>query len=416
MNNALSYLFQTFASHGKALYIVGGAVRDALLGEAVHDYDLCTDALPNEMTAWFDHTVEIGRRFGTIGVILDGNLYEITTFRSDKSYSDSRHPDQVVFSTNVQEDVQRRDFTINSLLLDQNGVIIDYTGGLSDLSAGLIRAIGNPSDRFNEDCLRKWRCVRLAAEKRMEIEPATKLAIKTTPGCQSVSIERIQTELNRILLCDRPAWGGYLLVSTGLYADLLNRVLPDPQCIPTLSLIDGFELAAYLPPVLELRLAALLLNLMPTDQVAFLKAMRYSNALSDKALHYAQAVCCDADDDIVAFKKMLADFAPAEWERMIAFQRAFAKWSGDASRALKVDTNAALCHKTFRQHHPLTIKELAINGNDLQKKGLTGKAIGQTLNLLRDYVLRYPEENTKEKLYAYLEREYYGKIDISKSH
>ena len=168
MEKAIETLFQVFRKHHKQLFIVGGAVRDMLLGQIPSDYDFTTDALPDEVESWFEHTIIVGKHFGTIGVIIDKKVYEITTFRKEASYADGRHPDEVLFTDDVREDVSRRDFTINGLLMDEHGCIFDYVGGLEDIKNGMVRCIGDPKRRFEEDRLRKWRCIRLAAEKRME--------------------------------------------------------------------------------------------------------------------------------------------------------------------------------------------------------------------------------------------------------
>src|SRR5581483_3154119 len=195
-------------SRGYQAWLVGGCVRDLVLGREPSDYDIATEARPDQLLTLFPKAQLVGAQFGVI--LVEG--VEIATFRSDHSYADGRHPDQVVFETDPKQDVLRRDFTINALLLDPailhsahssdslHSHVIDYVGGLPDLDAGIIRAIGNPERRFEEDHLRMLRAVRFAARFRFEIEPATWAAIqKLHANILRVSPERIRDELVRIL-------------------------------------------------------------------------------------------------------------------------------------------------------------------------------------------------------------------------
>lgn len=210
------------------VYAAGGCVRDLVRGEAPKDYDLVTDATPEEVGRLFRRTVLVGAAFGVVRVLLGGNReYEVATYRRESAYSDGRHPDLVEYSTRKEEDVERRDFTINALLLDLiDGQVIDLVGGCEDLARGVIRAVGDPAIRFKEDRLRMLRAVRFAARLGFEIEAETLATIDAeAPHIASVSAERIVTELDGILLSKRPALGFELLRSTRL----LSYVLP---CIP----------------------------------------------------------------------------------------------------------------------------------------------------------------------------------------
>src|ERR1700678_468499 len=223
----------TLRSHGFQAWLVGGCVRDLVLGRAPSDYDISTDARPEELLTLFPKAQLVGAQFGV--VLVHG--IEIATFRSDHSYLDGRHPGQVVFETDPKQDVLRRDFTINALLLDPSVLnawhspsslysqVVDYTGGLPDLEAGIIRAIGDPEQRFEEDHLRMLRAVRFAARFGFEIEPATLAAIqKLHAKILRVSPERIRDEFVRILIEGGARRGFELLDATGLLEDVLPEV------------------------------------------------------------------------------------------------------------------------------------------------------------------------------------------------
>jgi poly(A) polymerase len=215
---------------GHLAYLVGGCVRDILLEREPEDYDVTTDATPEQVEALFPHTIDVGAKFGVTIVMEDSKdpdaaQVEVATFRSDTSYSDGRHPDAVVYSKTPQEDVARRDFTINALLIDpRNDEVLDFVGGRDDLSAGVIRAIGEPERRFEEDKLRMLRAVRFAARFGYTIEPRTLEAIKKlAPKIHQVSAERVRDELTKILTEGAARRGFELLDETGL----LEQVLPE---------------------------------------------------------------------------------------------------------------------------------------------------------------------------------------------
>lgn len=231
----------TLRAHGHQAYFVGGCVRDLELRLEPADYDVCTDARPERVQELFPRSIAVGAKFGVILVLenegakagdVAGNAtqqnpmqVEVATFRSDAGYSDGRHPDQVIYSKTPQEDVQRRDFTINGLLMDPaTGEVLDYVGGRADLRAGIVRAIGDPRLRFTEDKLRMLRAVRFAARFGFQIEPGTMAAIQSlAPQITQVSYERIRDELTKLLTEGAARRGFELLNKTGLLA----AVLPD---------------------------------------------------------------------------------------------------------------------------------------------------------------------------------------------
>ena len=216
---------ETLLGNGYQALLVGGCVRDLLLGREPADYDVATDATPEQVMALFPESIAVGARFGVILVQRDGLKVEVATFRSDVAYSDGRHPDRVVYSKTAQEDVQRRDFTINGLLMrHESGEVLDYVGGQAHLKAKVIRAIGEPSLRFAEDKLRMMRAVRFASRFGFEIEATTFRAIRHHVGdIHQVSAERLREELTKLLTEGAARNAFELLDATGL----LQRVLPE---------------------------------------------------------------------------------------------------------------------------------------------------------------------------------------------
>ncbi|MGA7915016.1 MAG: CCA tRNA nucleotidyltransferase [Candidatus Acidiferrales bacterium] len=220
----------TLRAAGHQAYLVGGCVRDILLGREPDDYDVTTDANPAQVEQLFPNSLMVGAQFGVVVVTAesaqgDDLQVEVATFRSDVGYSDGRHPDAVVYAESAEEDVKRRDFTVNGLLLDpRNNEVLDYVGGREDLRAGIIRAIGQPEERFREDKLRMLRAVRFAARFGYSIEPETLRAIqKLAPEVNQVSAERLRDELTKLLTEGSARRGFELLDETGL----LLQVLPE---------------------------------------------------------------------------------------------------------------------------------------------------------------------------------------------
>jgi poly(A) polymerase len=222
-------IIRTLRGAGHQAYLVGGCVRDLLLEREPADYDVTTDATPNEVMRIFPETYAVGAQFGVVLVPVrdgGGKTVEVATFRSDIGYSDGRHPDQVRFSKRAQEDVERRDFTINGLLLDPiANKVLDFVGGRKDLDAGIIRTIGRPELRFAEDKLRMLRAVRFAARFGYTIEPATLAAIRRlAPGVHQVSSERVRDELTKMLTEGHARQAFLLLDETGLLCEILPEI------------------------------------------------------------------------------------------------------------------------------------------------------------------------------------------------
>ncbi len=221
---------ETLAGAGHAAYPVGGCVRDLLLGRKPGDVDVCTSAHPEQVMALFPRVVPTGLRHGTVTIPTESGNIEVTTFRREGGYADSRHPDAVAFDVGLREDLSRRDFTVNAMALAPDGEVIDPFGGRKDLKKGVIRCVGGPDRRFSEDALRMLRGVRFAAQLGFEIEEATAAALSRNAfRVEKVSGERIKAELEKILLSPRPQMAA-LLFQNGLLAHLYM-----PECLPDLT-------------------------------------------------------------------------------------------------------------------------------------------------------------------------------------
>ena len=281
MDEGAAELLDTLHRAGYAAYVVGGCVRDSLLGLTPHDWDLCTSALPQQVMELFgaQRCIPTGLQHGTVTVKQSGALYEITTFRTEGTYTDGRHPDEVHFVPDVREDLARRDFTINAMAYNEKEGLVDPFGGQADLQSGIVRAVGVPRQRFTEDALRILRLYRFAARFGFTIDPATGAAARALgPHLDCVSAERIQEELLKLLAAPRP--GSYL--EPAVLAVILPELEPEKQPERFAELcrtIDRIEPTAENMPT---RLAALLCPLGEAGARKALRKLKCSNALTDE--------------------------------------------------------------------------------------------------------------------------------------
>lgn len=296
LSPAVRIVAERLREAGERVLLCGGSVRDHLLGRPVHDFDLATSAAPDRVTELFERTVLVGAQFGVARVLVGDEEVEVARFRADQEYLDGRHPKGVIFSSEV-EDARRRDFTINGLFYDLDaGQVIDYVGGLADLAAGQLRAIGAPRDRFREDRLRMLRAVRFATVLGFEIEPATWEAIRAEAShVLEVSFERIRNELERILCHPRRELGYFLLSDSGLMAQILPEiesmrgVAQPPQYHPEgdVHRHTGLVLANLEAPSFPLALGALLHDVgkpgtfMVADRIRFPKHEQVGAEMTD---------------------------------------------------------------------------------------------------------------------------------------
>lgn len=378
---------------GNAAYAVGGCVRDSLLGQTPHDWDLCTSATPEQVLELFGeaHCIPTGLQHGTVTVKHGGELYEITTFRTEGAYSDGRHPDHVAFVPDVKEDLARRDFTINAMAYNAEEGLIDPFGGQSDLAAGIVRAVGEPQRRFEEDALRILRLYRFAARFGFAIDPATGQAARALcRHLDCVSEERIAEELSRLLAA--PAPGAYLEaeVLAVIFPELDVAELPESRRI-----LDALEPGMEHVPV---RLAALLCPLGEAGARAALKRLKCSNALTGTVATLVREAAAGMPGAALTLtaRRFLSRYDLATITDLTALcsarhpeqAEAFAALQQEAARL--VETNAC-CR----------INQLAVNGRDLMDAGIRpGPGLRRVLDALLEQVLTGQLPNEKAALLA----------------
>lgn len=378
---------------GHAAYAVGGCVRDSLLGQTPHDWDLCTSATPEQVLELFGeaHCIPTGLQHGTVTVKHGGELYEITTFRTEGAYSDGRHPDHVAFVPDVKEDLARRDFTINAMAYNAEEGLIDPFGGQNDLAAGIVRAVGEPQRRFEEDALRILRLYRFAARFRFAIDPATRQAARALcRHLDCVSEERIAEELSRLLAA--PAPGAYLEaeVLAVIFPELDAAELPESRRI-----LDALEPGMEHVPV---RLAALLCPLGEAGARAALRRLKCSNALTGTVATLVREAAAEMPGAALTLtaRRFLSRYDLATITDLTALcsarhpeqAEAFAALQQEAARL--VETNAC-CR----------INQLAVNGRDLMDAGVRpGPGLRRVLDTLLEQVLTGQLPNEKAALLA----------------
>ncbi len=429
-------VIQQFASRfrkaGFSLYIVGGAVRDHLLGLKMEDYDFTTDALPNEVMELFTHVIPTGIDHGTITVHFAKQQFEVTTFRSEGEYRDGRHPSSVQFIRSLEEDLKRRDFTINAFAVDcNNSAIIDLHGGMDDLHHKIIRAIGNPEQRFEEDALRILRAARIASKLDFTIEEQTKLAMsKQRENLAKVSNERIRDELFKLLLSDHPQKGLSYLRDCRILSVIL------PELARAEGVLQGgmhsydvlehslrtCQAAVGLTGSLEVRLAALLHDIGKCDVIqlgeerntfynheivgarlamTILKRLKASNEQIETVSHLVRHHMFDyqpswTDSAVRRFiQRVGVQYLDMLFTLRLADQLAIHDRTYiDGLEELKSRIETILAAKDA-----LSVKDLAVNGNDLISLGIPkGERIGKTLQFLLETVLDDPKQNNRPQL------------------
>ena len=431
---------------GHAAYAVGGCVRDSLLGLDPHDWDLCTSARPEQVMALFgeEKCIPTGLQHGTVTVKQGGRLYETTTFRTEGAYSDGRHPDAVCFVPDVREDLARRDFTINAMAYSAEEGLIDPFGGRDDLAAHLVRAVGEPERRFEEDALRILRLYRFAARFGFAIDPATGAAARALgPHLDCVSAERIQEELLKLLAAPRP--GSYL--EPAVLAVVLPELEPEKQPERFAELcrtIDRIEPTAENVPA---RLAALLWPLGEAGARKALRKLKCSNALTDEVtalereagggagsfllprsrdrwagsssedrpLGWDPAAAGSRAGDGMArtvseeeapgtpgsemqltAKRLLGRYELPTIQRLTAFCSAWHPEQAEAFAALRAEAE-----RLTAENACCRVSQLAVNGRDLMAAGVRpGPGLRQVLNALLEAVITGQTPNEKDALLA----------------
>lgn len=378
---------------GYEAVVVGGAVRDYLLGKNPNDYDISTNARPEEVKAVFHkyHTIDIGIKHGTVTVFINRRQIEITTYRSEKKYEDFRHPKEVVFELSLDADLQRRDFTVNAICF--NGEIIDKVGGIDDLKAKLIRAIGNPLERFLEDPLRILRALRFAATLNFTIEPETREAIfKEKELLRKVSFERINLELSKLIL------GAASPKIIKEYYSVFQVFLPELPDNLDLNLCAYQNLNE-----MTSRLAALLYGREIGIVEEALKRLKFSKNQIQQVLFLLTNKDKKIKADATEIGKLLKEIELTDLIRLVEFQIAIGKAE---RKELGLDKVLALLLK-IDPDKCYRLKDLAVSGRDLLAKGYKeGIGIRLLLDRLLDLVIEGTLKNEKEELLQYLEKNY----------
>jgi tRNA nucleotidyltransferase (CCA-adding enzyme) len=425
----VSYILNTLNENGFEGFIVGGCVRDSLLKRRLKDWDITTNASPEEIITLFEHTIPTGIKHGTVTVVINKENYEVTTYRIDGEYTDNRHPDEVVFTTSLKEDLSRRDFTVNALAYNKAQGLVDMFNGIEDLRNKIIKCVGDPNKRFNEDALRMLRAVRFACQLQFDIEKDTYQSIcKNYSLLKNVSAERIREELCKILMSPIPSRGIRMLQET----KLLNHIIPElyetvgfDQKNPhhdknvfdhIMSVLDNsienlsVRLSALLHDigkprtfsidkkgighfyghnVVSAEMSEIILKRLKFDsstikkvQVLINEHMSAYNNMKNKTL-----------------KKFIGRVGVENLEDLFELQIADSKGHKKNADYSPIIKRREDIRKIIENGEPFTISQLKISGDDLIKLGFKpGKEIGIILKDLLEKVMERPELNNKEKL------------------
>ena len=421
---------------GYEAFIVGGCVRDALMGIPPKDYDITTSALPEETKAVFREyrVIETGIQHGTVTVMMEGMPLEITTYRTEGTYSDNRHPDSVSFTTSLREDVARRDFTMNAIAYSPTRGLIDHFGGEADIRAGIIRCVGDPDTRFREDALRMMRGIRFASVLGFRMEDDTAAAIRgNKERIPSVSAERIRVELTK-LLC------GVNVKNVLMdWWDVLGVVIPEilpmhnfDQKTPY-HIYDVWEHTAVAvsetPPVTHLRLSAFLHDIGKpssffTDEKGIghfyghpavsaemaeeiLARLKYDNVTRCRVITLVKEHDRIIEPTETAVKRALSRLTPEVFFNLLAIKRAdnLAQSPNYRDRLETYEAIEAMAQDILEKNECISVAALAVNGNDLIALGMKpGKEIGEMLSHLLEQVIRGKLENEQEELLSYVKK------------
>lgn len=430
-----------FRDGGYECHLVGGAVRDLLLGRPLTDFDIATNALPEQVSQLFRRVIPTGVKHGTVTVLFKGEHFEVTTYRADGTYSDGRRPDSVTFAPTIDGDLARRDFTINGIACDlASGRVLDPHGGRRDLKLRIVRAIGDPDERFQEDGLRPVRACRFAAQLGFTIEPATKAAIpRALDRVRMVSAERVRDELVRIVESSNVVLGLQLLSETGLLAVIMPELEQgrgveqrERHCFDVFT-HSLYTCAAADAGDLGLRLAALLhdvgkpatLSAGPAGEPRFhdhervsaemsgeiLRRLRLPNATVERVCHLVRHHMFNYTPDWkdAAVRRLVARVGRQHISDLLRLRRA--DQVGRCNRDEPIEGLLELerrIHRLLEQEEALTLSDLAVDGTALmQELSLpSGPIVGTLLSFLLEAVLEDPAQNERPRLLEIARRFY----------
>jgi len=438
---AVADILGKLQANGFEAYAVGGCVRDALLGREPEDWDITTSALPQEVKKIFRRTIDTGIEHGTVTVMIDKTGYEVTTYRIDGDYEDSRHPKDITFTASLKEDLKRRDFTINAMAYNPQEGLVDIFGGQEDLEKGIIRCVGSARERFDEDALRILRAVRFAGQLGFEIEEETKQAIpEKAAALTRISAERIRVELDKLLVSSHPE---KLLVASE--TDILKYVLPEydvmlrtPQnnphhiysvgkhCMKALQCVNEYCLANEIDRKQRSVLSWVMLlhdagkPEMKTTDFAGIDHFKGHAEVSAKLAHNILRRLKFDNQTISLVTRLIKwhdyRFTPEEKHMRRAANRIGVDimdllfivetmdvraqnpetWEAKLSIIQKAEE---IYQEILKKQQCLNLKDLAVNGGDLMREGYqAGPKLGEILNYLLECVLENPEQNQKETL------------------
>lgn len=393
VNESLKELSEIFLREGFHLYVVGGAVRDYIIGRKNGDVDLTTDALPADMKKMFKKTIDTGIKHGTVTILFKGKHYETTTFRLDGKYLDSRHPDSVSFTKDLSEDLRRRDFTINAMAAHlPSGEIIDEHGGIEDIRRRVIRAIGDAHERFEEDALRILRASRFSSKLGYDIEENTLKAMReSSQSILRVSHERIKEELFSLAGGDYPDYGIDSLYSSNALSSLFPKLSEKIDSNSLKCLKEELIRARDLKLENAAKMAVLFYRDAERvgDYLDFLKCSNYEKSLISTFVDNSDVDLRElkTKGDIRRFINRIGE------ERVLQFIDFIA-----AIRSKRDKDKEDEIREELSSGHPRKISNLAIGGNDLILLGYSGKEIGEMLSSLLDRVIEDPSLNSKERL------------------
>ena len=432
MPQDVRFIIEELDKAGYEAYAVGGCVRDSILGRTPNDWDITTSAKPEEVKALFRRTVDTGIKHGTVSVLIKNSVYEVTTYRIDGEYSDHRRPDEVTFTRELSEDLRRRDFTINAMAYNDKAGLVDLYGGIADLENKMIRCVGDPDERFDEDALRIMRAVRFAAQLGFEIDDKTRAAAKGhAEELRQVSAERIETELTKLLVSDHPErlMDMYELGITAVILPEFDVVMKTKQNTPYHKYDVGrhtIEVVKNVSPTKVMRYSALFHDFgkpyckttdakgrdhfkghaVKSTEIAekILKRLRMdNNTIRDvKTIVYWHDFGIGGQLTKKSVRRMLSKMGPQYFDNYVEIKKADMIGQSDyrtVERTKVLEDTIRYHDEIISEGNALSIKELALNGKDLQELGIkAGPEMGKILNGLMEKVLEKPELNTKEQL------------------
>ncbi|MBO5282594.1 MAG: HD domain-containing protein [Lachnospiraceae bacterium] len=428
----VKYIIDSITAAGYEAYAVGGCIRDSILGREPSDWDITTSARPEQVKALFRRTVDTGIAHGTVTVMLDREGFEVTTYRIDGEYEDHRHPREVLFTSQLVEDLRRRDFTINAMAYNEEAGLVDAFDGMGDIQRGLIRCVGCARERFTEDALRILRAIRFSAQLGYAIEEGTRRAIRElAPSLCAINAERIQTELVKLLVSPHPDYlrQAYDMGVTAVILPELDRCMETPQHHPHHCYNVGEHILHSLggvPPEKDLRLAMLLHDIgkprtWETDEEGISHFHGHPAVSAEMAREILRRLRFD-NDTIVTVRRLVEfhdygnDVTPTPvivrravnrigediFPKLLIVKRADILAQSDYRRQEKlelVDAWESCYQQVLAEKQCVSLKSLAVTGRDLIDAGMKpGPELGEMLQQMLAHVLEVPGDNTREKL------------------